>query len=31
MRPDYSHKVFSDERVHYIFLVMMLATDSVLK
>lgn len=29
MRPDYSHKIFSDERTGYIFLVLMLATDSV--
>jgi hypothetical protein len=30
MRPDYSHKCFSDERTSYIFLVIALATDSTL-
>lgn len=30
MRPDYSHKSFGDERSSYIFLMVTLATDSVL-
>lgn len=29
LRPDYSHKLFTDERTSYIFLVIALAVDSV--
>jgi hypothetical protein len=29
MRPDYAYKLFTDQRGHYIFLVLSLATDAV--
>lgn len=28
MRPDYGHKIFSDERGNYVFLLLALAADS---
>lgn len=29
MRPDYSYKLFTDQRLRYIFLILSLATDAV--
>ena len=30
MRPDYAYKLFTDQRLRYIFLILSLATDAII-